>query len=136
MSHCVRSDRPLVSVVRLIPLLTVLCGCSGDGLSSAGTMGEITFDGLKVADLQVSLYAPSGDCVAVGTSDGAGRFELKHPETIEPVSLFTGQFKITVQSVAADPIPVAARYVALASTPLTRDWSEGEGDLKIEVTSK
>jgi hypothetical protein len=136
MSCGVPSNRSAVSVVRMVPLLVVLCGCGGGGLAGGGTTGEITFDGLKVADLQVALYSPSGDCVAMGTSDFSGRFELKHPETVEPVSLFAGRFRITVQSVAADPVPVAPKYTALASTPLLREWAEGDSELKVEVTSK
>lgn len=136
MSCYVPPPRSATPVVRMVPLLAVLCGCGGGGLSGGGTMGEITFDGVKVADLQVALYSPSGDCVATGTSDSAGRFELKHPETVEPVSLFAGKFRITVQSVAADPVPVAPKYAALASTPLQRDWRDGDRELKVEVTSK
>lgn len=117
-----------------IPLLVLLCGCSG--AVTGGTTGEVLVDGLRVADLQVSVYAPSGDCVATGISDPAGRFSLRHPETVEPVSLHSGTFRLVVESTAADPIPVAAKYTTFASTPLIRKWTEGTGELHVEVTSK
>lgn len=116
-------------------LLALVCGCGGTG-GDGGTSGEILFDGLRVADLQVSVYAPSGDCVATGLTDSTGHFLLRHPETIEPVSLHTGTFRLVVESTAADPIPVAKRFTTLALTPLVREWTEGAGELHVEVKSK
>lgn len=121
--------------LRWLPLVLLACGCGNTGGGEA-TAGEVLFDGLRVADLQVSVYAESGDCVATGMTDPRGRFTLLHPETVEPVSLHSGTFHLVVESVAADPIPVAKRFTSRASTPLVREWTEGPGELSVEVTSK
>lgn len=116
-------------------LVLMACGCGGVA-GGAGTAGEVLFDGLRVADLQVSVYAESGDCVGTGITDTTGRFSLHHPETVAPVSLHSGTFHLVVESVSADPIPVAKRFTTKDSTPLVREWTEGAGELRVEVTSK
>lgn len=123
-------------IVYLLPILALGCGKRPESQLEGGTAGTIHFQGAPVADLQVNVFAKrDGEFhrVAFGVSDAQGDFWLIDDKGLSSARLPPGQYRVTVESVAADPIPVAAIYGSLHTTPLNLSLSSADDEFTIEV---
>jgi hypothetical protein len=116
----------------------LLCGsgCHSDvSLLQGGTAGTIELRGVKPADMQLNVFedAPSSRRLAYGVSDTRGHFSLIADDGLEPVTLPPGKYRLTLESVAADPIPVPAGYRDVKTTSLKIDWPSDGGEINVKV---
>ncbi len=140
MEHCsIRRDCP-PSVMRVsLAVRSLACvlacwpsGCgTGSVMAAGGTSGTVKFRGAVLTGLRVSLYAESGDRVAVGTTDADGKFVLRHEETAEAVDLHAGRFRVALESAGGEVLPLPMVYSDRVKSPLVVDWSGGEGPMEI-----
>jgi hypothetical protein len=102
-------------------------------VAAGGTPGTVKFRGAVLTGLRISLYAESGDRVAVGTTDADGKFVLRHEETAEGVELHSGRFRVALESAGGEVLPLPMVYSDKAKSPLVVNWSGGGGPLEIVV---
>lgn len=112
-------------------------GCNqADRALCGGTAGQISIGGRAFADLQVNVFANETVAprrIAFGVSDHAGQFTLIDDDGQSAITLPSGSYRLTVESVAADPIPVSPQYRATQTTPLLVEWSGSDVELVVEV---
>ncbi|MES2791002.1 MAG: hypothetical protein V4719_15425 [Planctomycetota bacterium] len=116
----------------------LLCGsgCHRDAaLLQGGTAGTIELRGVKRADMQLNVFedAPSPRRLAYGVSGAQGHFSLIADDGLEPATLPPGKYRLTLESVAADPIPIPAGYRDVKTTSLKIDWPSDDGQLNVNV---
>lgn len=118
--------------------LACLIGCDGKSaqMINHGTTGSITFNGASIGDLQVTVFTNTGGTfrqVAFGISNPQGDFFLIDNSGRKPWTLIPGEYVLTVDSVAADPVPIPQLYTRPTTTPLNRTWTLDDDLLAIDL---
>lgn len=116
---------------------SVVQGCGGPSRSmQTGTAGIIRLQGNTVADLQVHVFADESGTprrVAFGISDPQGEFRLIDEDGKGPATLKPGKYRMTIESVAPEPIPIPPHYGDVTKTPLVHEWSATDTRLVIDM---
>lgn len=134
-----KSPQPMTGIPLTLRWLACVLACwpsgcgTGSVMASGGTPGTVKFRGSILTGLRISLYAESGDRVAVGTTDADGKFVLRHEETAEGVDLYAGRFRVALESAGGEVLPLPMVYSDKTKSPLVVEWTGGDGPLEIVV---
>lgn len=129
------------SFVSLCVVLAFAAGCSSDGVGNprdvaGGTVGTLTLGGVPKADLQVNVFADGATPpkrIGYGVTNADGAFTLIADDGKGPLRLSAGKYRVTLESVAADPIPIPPAVGDVAKTMLLKDWSGHETKWELAV---
>jgi hypothetical protein len=102
---------------------------------ASGTSGTLTLNGKPCADLQVNVFADATPPkrLGYGVTNSEGVFTLIADDGKGPFKLTAGKYRITLESVSADPIPIPPAVSDVAKTPLVKDWTASESKLEVSV---
>lgn len=117
-------------------LLAVGCQEHPEQQLAGGTMGIVQLNGTTLPDLQVNVYCmKEGETVriAYGVSNSYGEFSLIHDAGQSSFELSPGHYVFTIESVAADPIPIPVSFGNPRTTPLTKDWTTSDTELELHI---
>lgn len=121
-------------------LIAVVAGCSAEGVGNprdvaGGTAGTLTLGGTPKPDLQVNVFAEGTPSkrVGYGVTNGDGAFTLIADDGKGPLKLAAGKYRIALESVAADPIPIPPTVSDSAKSMLVKDWTGRESKLELIV---
>ena len=119
----------------VLPAVAVLaCGCGRTTELPGGTKGILLVQGMPVEEIQINVFRQgAASSLAFGISDYAGRFELRHPESLEAVWLEPGEYKITIESVGEYYLRWPSPYSNPAETPLQHTLSGREEEFRVEI---
>lgn len=113
----------------VLPLLLLLLTITGPGCGQqpvrGGTAGLLSADGNPLPDVQLTVYAPSGERLGFAVSDSHGAFELVRPGASGPLHLDPGSYTVTLESVGA-PAVLPREYLDRETTPLKITCNEGD----------
>lgn len=105
-------------------------------LLHGGTAGTIRLGGMARADLQINVFEDGEQSrrrVAYGVSDAQGDFSLIADDGLESAILPPGKYRLTIESVAAVPIPIPATCRDIQTTKLVQEWSASDKILAINI---
>ena len=120
-------------------LALVVAGCSSGAGNphdlAGGTAGTLTLSGVVKADLQVNVFADgtSPKRVGYGVTNSEGAFTLIAEDGKGPLKLSAGKYRVALESVAADPIPIPLTVSDVAKTSLVKEWTGSEAKLELVV---
>lgn len=122
----------------LAGLLVLSLGCSPSGQQSlaGGTTGQLRYDGAGLPDLQVNVFVvDAGQLrrIGYGITGEAGLFSLIDASGQRGLRLEPGHYHLTIESVAAEPIPIPTQYSDGSHTPLVREWTAADRELDLDV---
>lgn len=130
LMHC------LAPTLCLLTFLAFGCREHPESALKGGTAGTIQLRGRPIADIQINAFVVNGETfrrVGFGVSDATGDFTLIDDHGQTAAILPAGQYKLTLESVAADPIPIPPELSSVRTTPLLKELSSSDDELAIEI---
>lgn len=121
-------------LITLAALSSVGCGVPGD--VPGGTAGFLQADGQPLPDVLVTVYpdTPSAtEPLGIGITDAEGRFELRTREPVAPLTLDSGSYRFTVESMGEIYMIWPREYADPSRTPLRQAVSSSNEELEINV---
>lgn len=113
-----------------------LAGCGGPREIAGGTAGLLHTDGQPLSDVLVSVYR-DGDSdfkpLGIAITDSDGRFNLRTREPAAPLSLDSGTYRFTVESVGEVYLIWPSEFADRVKTPLKQSISSHDEEVAIHV---
>jgi hypothetical protein len=115
--------------------LVALIGCGPFSQPTlGGTPGTLTAGELRIPDFEVKIFETgSTKPLAVGTTDGDGKFQLVQPKGEGPFWLLPGEYGFTLDSVGPSPPRMPANYSNPSKTPLKVKWKPDDKTLDLRI---
>ncbi|MBM3968645.1 MAG: hypothetical protein FJ302_02090 [Planctomycetes bacterium] len=127
-------------VLLSVLLIAVVAGCAAEGVGNprdvaGGTAGTLTIGGVARPDVQVNVFADATPPkrICYGVTDAQGAFTFIADDGKKSLRLVAGKYRIALESVAADPIPIPPTVSDPAKTTLVKDWTGSESKLELVV---
>ncbi len=113
----------------------MLCGCSQGPLQvSGGTQGSLTAGEVPVPDFEIKIYqVGSVRPLGMGTTGIDGRFRLVQPAGNASLSLPTGEYAYTLESIGPESPRMPSTYSNAAKTPLKVKWRSEDRSLDLKI---
>ena len=124
-----------LEILCLVTGILAISGCGGIKPVTGGTVGALKVAGQLLSDIQVTVHRVEGtatEAVGFGTTDQEGLFELVTNEAQGPLVLDAGEYRFTLESAGA-PVQFPEEYSKPETTPLTKVWGDGNGELELQV---
>jgi predicted small lipoprotein YifL len=126
----------VLSLVVLLTVFPLLCGCGSDRPAVVPVSGQVLIDGQPVADATLQ-FVPTGSRPARATTDAQGRFTATTFDDGD--GCVPGTHKVVVVAIShpsptEEVLSVPEKYMDLATTDVTVSIDQPTDDLKIELT--
>lgn len=114
----------------------VLTGCGSRREISGGTVGLLRVDGQPVGDVLISVHhheQVDARPLGIAITDEAGRFELRTQDPVAPLSLYSGTYRFTVESVGDIYLEWPPAFSDPSDTPIVLNLTSSGQSLVIDV---